>query len=68
LFFRTASFFLPEVHYKSYLTWFGVFDRMVGAGIADKIDKKKTYLTLACLIGLHNAADKIDLQLVATCV
>ena len=41
LFFRTASFFLPEVHYKSYLTWFGVFDRMVGAGIADKIDKKK---------------------------
>jgi len=49
-----VEFFLPEVHYKSYLTWFGVFDRMVGAGIADKIDQKKTYLTLACLIGLHN--------------
>ena len=40
-FFALRVFFLPEVHYKSYLTWFGVFDRMVGAGIADKIDKKK---------------------------
>ena len=68
--FRIVIFFLPKVQYKSYLTWFGVFDRMVGAGIADKFDYKKKNSRWHALSDyiMAGAADKIDLQLAATCI
>ena len=62
--------FFCQKFITSPLTWFGVFDRMVGAGIADKIDQKKTISRWHVLSDyiMAGAADKIDLQLVATCV